>query len=426
MKRTPWIWIVPWIGLAVTASWFVRQRMETRALERTIRAASTSVLHRTDANHKPPPLPRPVKPDTPEPATTDSVSLSPSELLAQLGARARALIASGLGEAHPEIFISVDEALRPLTPDQWAAIVAGDSAFTFAQLFNRAGVPVDQRIDAIVRWRAWQRLAKADPEAALRLTERGDLKDTSGEMINLITESLQRWATTDPAAALAWGRTQADSLPLGINHAHMALEALARHDMAGAWATARREGIDVLQAMAYLSRAVATRDACDAFMHEIAALQAAAPHGFVGGANQYYTDLTEKIARSAGFDEARAFAERWASTLEWRDDVALAAARSTFSRTPNPRTTEAADWLINFTPEPRRAAAAERLVAAWAEEDFSQPAAWLQQYSHTPWHDAALAALCRQIAPFDPAAAAEWAAGIIDPSLRQKVLDNPP
>ncbi|MFN0126898.1 MAG: hypothetical protein ACKV19_09480, partial [Verrucomicrobiales bacterium] len=224
----------------------------------------------------------------------------------------------------------------------------------------------------------------------------------------------------DPASAVRWGKTQADRLPLGINHAHMALEALARDDMAGAWAMARNEGIDVTQAMAYLSRATASRADCDAFMTEIAALQANAPHGFVGGANQYYEDMAVKLAHSTSFDEARSFLEKWATPLEWRDQAALAAVKTSFSRTPDPRSSAAADWLVSFAPETRRRQAVENLVSAWADEDFAQPAAWLQRHAGAPWHDAGLAALCQKVAPFDPEAAAQWARAINDPALRDK------
>ena len=68
----------------------------------------------------------------------------------------------------------------------------------------------------------------------------------------------------------------------------MALEALAREDMAGAWETARREGFEVTQAMAYMSRATKSREDCDAFMAEIAKLRPPRPRLRRGGANQWY------------------------------------------------------------------------------------------------------------------------------------------
>jgi hypothetical protein len=349
-------------------------------------------------------------------------SATPEDLLAQCKSRIRAIVAhelAGLGSIHPDV---IERALDPLSPAEWAALVAGDPTFKFATPVIRSDVLEDDQIDALLCWRAYTKLAAVDPAAALRLTERGQIKESSGDLINLITTSLQRWAKNDPESAVRWGKAQADRLPLGINHAHMALEALARDDMAGAWAMARSEGIDPTQAMAYISRATTSRADCDAFMAELTALQANAPHGFVGGANQYYENMAVKLAHSAGFDEARSFLEKWASPLEWRDQAALAAVKTSISRTQDPRSDSAADWLIAFAPETRRRQVVESLVSAWADEDFAQPAAWLQRHAGTPWHDAGLAALCQKIAPFDPEAAAEWARAINDPALRDKAL----
>ena len=222
------------------------------------------------------------------------------------------------------------------------------------------------------------------------------------------------------------GQNPCRAVALGINHAHMALEALAREDMAGAWATAQREGFDVTQAMGYLSRATKSREDCDAFMAEIVKLQAAAPNGFVGGANQWYGDLAVKLANSRGFNEARSFVEKWASDLAWRDSIALEVAKTALARTADPQSAAAADWLVHFAPEARRAKAVQNLVGAWADEDFTQAAKWLQNHTAEPWHDAGVAALCKKVAPFDHAAAAEWAASIKDPSLRESALKRAP
>jgi hypothetical protein len=427
MKRPYWLWIVPWIGVAVTAVWHGRLRMETKALQSTRQTAAPPAAHA--GSPKPPPLPRANPSDNPVSPPTTSAGIPVLELLRRLGEPARQAMAFGLGLGHPEVTAPLSAALAQLSPGECVALAASDPDFGFATQFNLASVPVDERIDAVIRWRAYQKLAEVDPAAALRLTEGAPIKETSGEMINLVTSALQRWAETDAAAALVWGRSRADSLPLGQHHAYMALEALARHDMENAWAMARQHGFELDQAMAYLSRAISSPETCHAFMQEIAALQAAAPHGFVGGVNQFYTDLAKRLSNGVGFADACAFAERWASPVEWRDQVALAVAQTTFSRSPNAQAHAAADWAVAFSPHDRRPAAVERLVTAWAEEDFGEPAAWLQRHAQAPWRDTGLAALCRAVAPHDPAAAAEWAATIKDAELRARslaALPSPP
>ena len=339
-----------------------------------------------------------------------------TELMRRISTPLRERLARFGRNKSTEVLAGLDTAIQSLTPAELAALVSGDPSFGFAKAFYLAATPDDAWIDATIRWRALNQLSELDPAQALALTEKAEVKDTSAELINLITGSLQRWAADDPMAALRWGKTHAERLPLGINHAHMALEALAREDMAGAWETARREGFDVTQAMAYLSRATKSREDCDAFMAEIAKLQAAAPNGFVGGANQWYGDLAVKLANSRGFDEAKSFVEKWASDLAWRDSIALEVAKTALTRTADPQSAAAADWLVNFAPEARRAKAVQNLVGAWADEDFTQAAKWLQNHTAEPWHDAGVAALCKKVAPFDQAAAAEWAASIKDPS----------
>lgn len=424
MKRPHWLWIVPWIGVGLTAAWYGRLRMETKALQSARQASAPPPAYAESP--KPPPLPRANPLNNPASPSTDSASIPALELLRRLGEPARRLLSFGLDFGHPEVTTALSAALAQLSLDECAALAASDPDFDFAIKFNLASVPIDERIDAMIRWRAYQKLAEADPVAALRLTEAAPIKETSGDLINLITSALQRWAERDAAAALVWGRARADSLPLGTHHAYMALEALARHDMTNAWAMARQHGFELDQAMAYLSRAISSPETGDAFMREIAALQAAAPNGFVGGANQFYTDLTKRLGNGVGFDDARAFAERWASSIEWRDQVALAAAQSTFSRSPSTQAHAAADWAVAFAPDDRRPAAVESLVTAWAEEDFGEPAAWLQRHAQAPWRDTGLAALCRAVAPHDPAAAAEWAATIRDAELRARTLSALP
>jgi hypothetical protein len=418
MKRSLLLPALLWLGIASLGTWMAIQHRHMRSLRHSLEnVASSTALPPTP---KPPPAPGTFS------STTDLPGGHPSlpavEQLARLGAPARALLASSQNRSHPGLFATLDSELDALTPDDWAALVRGDAALAFSSQYDQAAVPDDAWIDATIRWRAYQRLAVADPVAALKLTERADLTRASGSLINLITESLQRWTAADPVAALHWGKSRADSLPLGINHAHMALEAIARNDMAGAWAIARREGFDPAQAMSYLFRAAATTEACDEFMQQVEDLRTHAPHGFVAGANQYLPDFAARIAHSAGFEQARAFVEKWAGSLEWRDQAALAAVQSTFSRTPNPQSAEAATWMLHFTPAHRQAGAVENLISAWAVEDFSQPAAWLQQQASEPWHAAGLVALCRALAPFDPAAAEQWAAGISDPAMRAAAL----
>lgn len=412
---------LPWIGVVAAGGWLVHQLAESRSLQHALRSAR--MVDMTTKKPAPAATPASVSPKSGAIQPTAG-SFDPTTLVNQVRERVAPLLRSGLGHAHPDLQSIVESALAPLDSAALSAVIAGDPEFRFATRYNQAAMTGDERIDAILRWRALQNLAAEDPAAALRLTENAEIKETSGEMINLITSSLQRWTESDATAAVRWGKAHADRLPLGINHAHMALEALARTDMAGAWALARREGIDTTQAMAYLSRAVATRADCDTFMTEVTALQAAAPHGFVGGTNQYHETLAAKLALTLGIDEARSFLDRWSSTLEWRDTAALAAVKTTFSRTADPRSASAADWFVAFTPDNRRAAAVPTLISAWADEDFSQPAEWLKHHSNAPWHDAALAALCRKIAPFDPAAATEWAAGIQDAALRDSIFDR--
>ena len=411
--------ILLWIVLAAAGTWLAYQHSEARALQREIDSIHS---HRVTAT---PPAPAPAPPTVPAKPETSRRAAStfdPQALMDEIKARVDPLLSAGLGETHPDVLAAITAALSGLEPSELAAVIAGDPDFHFATRHDQAAVTGDERIDAIVRWRALLKLAAEDPSAALRLTERADLRETSGDLINLITSSLQRWSESDATAAVRWGKAQAERLPLGINHAHMALEALARTDMEGAWALARREGIEPTQVMSYLSRAIATHEDCDIFMSEVSALQAGAPDGFVGGANQFHETLAVKLAQSLGFEEARQFLNRWSSTLEWRDAPALDVVKTTFSRTPDARSAAAANWYVEFTPEARRASAVPNLVSAWADEDFSQPAEWLKRHADEPWHDAALAALCRKIAPFDPEAAAQWAASIENAELRASIL----
>ncbi|MFN0129042.1 MAG: hypothetical protein ACKV19_20400, partial [Verrucomicrobiales bacterium] len=236
MTLPPWSRAIPWIGLVAVGCWFARQHSDSRSLQRALQtahaahAASPTILHATvDA-------PSPKAATSSTKLTGSGPSVVPEDLLNQCQSRIRALVAQGIGFDHPDVSSIFEETLAPLGPAEWAALAASDPSFTFATQYNLRDVPEDQRIGAILRWRAFNKLATVDPAAALRLTERAHINETSGELINLITSSLQRWAKDDPASAVRWGKTQADRLPLGINHAHMALEALARDDMAGAWA----------------------------------------------------------------------------------------------------------------------------------------------------------------------------------------------
>lgn len=321
----------------------------------------------------------------------------------------------------------VKKLLEPLSAEELEKLIDINSPADFASFYTSISGPEggEENAAALGRMLALQRLFVIAPEKAFPLLNPPNPPDSPERLYEMVTLGLEQWVPQDPAAALRWTRDHAAWLPADNRFPLLVLGLLAKTDMPQACGLAKEQGMNLSEILPGLASSARSRKDADILMEQLTAAPAASPESFSESLRKTGGDLTGRVGTSLGFEAARQFAEKWAATLPGREDIALTAVKTALARRPDPKAEAAADWMMHFVPEDRRTAAVENLVNAWADEDFSAPAAWLQKTGNVSWRDAGLAALCRKIAPFDSDAAAQYAASISDDTLRAQALSSP-
>lgn len=319
-------------------------------------------------------------------------------------------------------FQEITPLLESLSAEELLALIGTESAAEFAPASEgRNNESPEQLADAEVRAAALRRLCLVSPERALAVCAAGAPLKAPDALINVTAFAMKQRAREDPAAAIRWGRENSPWLP--ANWPGWVLAEVARTDsVASAAALARREGFLLAESMRWCG--TDSLESINTLMPLIEAERAAAPEDFAENklVRQGYQKIAEKISSSLGFEETRNFAEKWMAALPWREDVAILAVESTVGPNSVPETEAAADWMMDFVPEDRRPAAAEKLMYSLVRLGPAAFSQWLEKHQAAPWRDEGLAAFCRKIAPTSPDMAAQWAGAISNESLRTTTL----
>lgn len=250
-------------------------------------------------------------------------------------------------------------------------------------------------------------------------------------MQRMLDECLKPWTEQDPAAAFRWISRHAAHIPSGDLRTSQVLRHAAQIDFHAAWRLASTEQTENGILIPALLGAARTRDDLDFLMAALekepgalgswAASEARHVDENVGLFSRACADGVRRLLISHGFDEAKAFLNRWAQEPSLREAAVHPMTQHIIYET-GPAARAQADWLLSQFPEETRAREAAALASSWADVNFAETAAWLQAMPAGSARDAGLDALCRKLAPIDPLSAEQWAGLMQEGPQREQTL----
>lgn len=348
-----------------------------------------------------------------------AAALDPKEFAGRLAAFALKMEATEKSGTPPdegfqqEVFALLDDMLR-LDPGQLKVLIAE----------LRANGELSGEMRRNIVGFAISMLANEHPAAALAIfTESSDLfGEEDGRRGDVLGQALSKWASRDPAAALAWVRENAAAYPDLVT-------AETKRDLIGG--TAKRDPRLAFQLIGELG----LEDASSAGQHiadsatspaeRSAILSALRDHlaaGSADGASHLRSSTLKALAEGAmkdGFDGATG----------WIDGAGLDAAElkavagSIEHWRTGADTGKWIEWMAGKLPAGERESKAGEMMDHWTRSDYKAAGLWLGQAQDGPAKQAAVKSYARTVAPYDKAAAAQWAATLPPGKEREELLE---
>jgi hypothetical protein len=247
-------------------------------------------------------------------------------------------------------------------------------------------------------------LADKQPRAALSLI--AEAQDLLKGKDHVVTATLERWARTEPLAALEWIRDHpATFTPESAEQAKLAvIGGTARQDPKLAFQLIRETGIQNLdEAGRKIADAASTPADRDAVLAAMRAMPE--PESTEGGslAGAVIRRLTSK-ALADGFAEASSWIEK--SSLS---ETETSAAVSEISSHSGKDTGRWIDWMAEKLPASAVDQKVGPMMERWTREDYQAAGTWLAASPAGPARHAAVRSYAKTVAPYEPATAAQWA-----------------
>jgi hypothetical protein len=253
-------------------------------------------------------------------------------------------------------------------------------------------------------------LAEDHPAAALAIfTGSSDLFGEEDQGEHVISNSLSKWAEQDPAAALAWVRENADQHPgLVTEDAKRGLVGgAAKQDPRLAFQLIGELALnDMDQAGAEIGRSAATP------AQREAVLAALREHRKAAGRSEDADSLLASTIAALG---GGAMKEGFESAAAWFDGAGLDETEAkAFTNSLSPWHTGAdtgkwIEWMAAKAPAESLDTKVPQLMEQWTKTDYQAAGVWLSGAADGPAKQAAVKSYARTVAPYDPAAAEQWA-----------------
>lgn len=344
--------------------------------------------------------------------------IDPKEFAVRLAAFALKMEAAEKSGSPPdegfqqEIFSLLDDMLR-LDPEQLKVLIGE----------LRANGELSGEMRRNIVGFAISMLANDHPAAALAIfTESSDLFGEKEGGRHVLGQALSKWASQDPAAALDWVRKNAAA------HPDLVTEETKRDLIGG---TAKRDPRLAFKLIGELG----LEDASNAGQHiansatspaeRNAILSALRDHlaaGGVDGASHLRSSTLKALAQGAmkdGFDGA----------TEWIDGAGLDSADMLVVAGGIEPWRTGADtgkwigWMSAKLPAGEWEEKAGEMMGHWTRSDYKAAGLWLGQAQDGPARQAAVMSYARTVAPYDAAAAAQWAATLPPGKEREELLE---
>lgn len=247
-------------------------------------------------------------------------------------------------------------------------------------------------------------LADRQPESALALfTETSDLVEAEGMMQHVLARSIEKLAESNPTAALEWLRANGKKFPdlVGDSTRLAVVAGAAKLDPKLALGLVDELDLDNKNEVgSRLAAAAATAEERSALLAALRGVAEKKPE--LVGTTLY--SLASGLARD-GFDAASS----------WLDSAQLEGPElERFISGLNPHamgddTGKWLDWMGDRLPPDQRAEKIVQVVGDWTTRDHRAAGEWIRQAADGPLKESAIASYAGTVAPYEPAAAAQWA-----------------
>ncbi len=265
-------------------------------------------------------------------------------------------------------------------------------------------------------------LASDHPAAALNLlAESSDLLKESGMSRHVVSGALQSWAQTDPKAAIEWTRKNAKDHPEMVNDETKKgiLAGAARLDPALAFTLV---GELDLKDVGSLGSSIA--DAANTPEQRTAVMTALRDHLKTLDVKDRLGMLNSTMS-SLG---AKAVQEGFSSSAAWLESANLSKEEQEgFMNGVNywqakGDTGKWLEWMDGKVPADKLDGKVGSLMSQWTQQDYKAAGQWINDTKDGPVKNAAILSYASNVAPYEPASAAEWALTLPDNGERKDLL----
>lgn len=256
-------------------------------------------------------------------------------------------------------------------------------------------------------------LATDHPGKAMTLfTEAEDLLGDSSPATEVIAGVLGKWAEQNPLEALAWVRAHAETHSDFITQEakYALISGTAAQDPKLAFQLiGELQWKDPTDAARRIGDAARTPEQRDLLLRTLRAMSGST----TGDEAKHLMTNTILPALDAMSDSL--FKEGFQSAANWLKTAGLQAAESdaitaaiSYHNTRG-ETGKWLDWMAGNPAETNRDSRVASLMGEWTRNDYRAAAGWLSGAKDGPAREAAVQSYAKTVAPYDPAAAAQWA-----------------
>lgn len=267
-------------------------------------------------------------------------------------------------------------------------------------------------------------LANDHPATALNLlAESSDILKESGMSRHVVASALQKWAQSDPKAAIEWTRKNAK------DHPEMVTDETKKGILAGAakidpaLAFTLMSELDLKDANSLgnsIAESASTPEQRTAVMAALRNhLKTLDDKERLATLNNTMSSLSGKAAQD-GFTAGAAWVESAKLSEEEREGFANG---MNYWQTKGD-TGKWIEWMDGKLPAEKLDGKIQSMMTQWTENDYKAAGQWLNDSKDGAMKNSAIRSYAGAVAPYEPATAAEWALTLPESPERKELLDN--
>jgi hypothetical protein len=283
----------------------------------------------------------------------------------------------------------------------------------------RASDTLDREMRRGIVGLAIMTLADRQPESALALfTETSDLVEAEGMMQHVLAQSIGKLAESNPTAALEWLRTHGKKFPdlVGDSTRVAVVAGAAKLDPKLALGLVDELDLDNKNEVgSRLATAVTTAEERSALLAALRGVVEQKPE--LVGTTLY--SLASELARD-GFEAASS----WLDSAQLEGPELERFIGGLNQHAMGDDTGKWLDWMGDRLPPDQRAEKIGQVVGAWTRRDHRAAGEWIRQAADGPLKESAIASYAGTVAPYEPAAAAQWALTLPAGERRTELIEQ--